>query len=49
MDIPLYQELERAGVKIGDGQAAMVNARMIKTDDEIQLLKCSAQWLMPRY
>ncbi|MEI3280582.1 MAG: hypothetical protein V8R46_07565 [Eubacterium ramulus] len=49
VDIPLYQELERAGVKIGDGQAVMVNARMIKTDDEIQLLKCSAAMVDAAY
>ena len=40
--IPLYQGLEKAGITIGDGQAPMVEARMIKTEDEIELLKSSA-------
>ena len=42
VDIPLYQGLEKAGITIGDGQAPMVEARMIKTADEIELLKSSA-------
>ena len=42
VDIPLYQALERAGITIGDGQAVMIEARMIKTADEIELLKSSA-------
>ena len=42
VDIPLYKALEKAGITIGDGQAPMVEARMIKTPDEIELLKCSA-------
>lgn len=42
VDIPLIHGLERAGISVGDGQAPMVEARMIKTADEIELLKCSA-------
>lgn len=42
IDIPLYKELEKHGVQIEDGQAPMVDARIIKSDDEIQLLKSAA-------
>ena len=49
VDIPLYQALEKAGISIGDGQAPMVEARMIKTEDEIELLKCSAAMVDAAY
>lgn len=42
VDIPLIKGLEKAGIEVGDGQAPMVDARMIKTAEEIELLKCSA-------
>jgi Xaa-Pro dipeptidase len=42
IDIPLVHGLEAAGIVVGDGQAPMVDARIIKTDDEIELLKSSA-------
>ncbi len=42
IDIPLYKELEKNGIEIVDGQLPMVDARIIKNDDEIQLLKSSA-------
>ena len=41
-DIPLLRAFEGLGVEIVDGQQAMLDARIIKTDDEIQLLKTSA-------
>ena len=41
-DIPLIRGLEAKGIEIVDGQEAMVDARIIKTEDEIQLLKQSA-------
>lgn len=41
-DIPLVRELERAGIDVVDGQQAMLDARMIKTQDEISLLEISA-------
>ena len=42
VDIPLLKALEKAGIAVTDGQAPMVDARMIKTPEEIELLKCSA-------
>jgi Xaa-Pro dipeptidase len=42
VDIPLLKALEKAGIEVADGQAPMVDARMIKTAEEIELLKCSA-------
>lgn len=41
-DIPLVQGFAKEGIEIVDGQEAMVDARIIKTEDEIQLLKQSA-------
>ena len=41
-DIPLIRGFEAEGIEIVDGQEAMVDARLIKTEDEIQLLKQSA-------
>ena len=41
-DIPLIRGFEAEGIEIVDGQEAMVDARIIKTEDEIQLLKQSA-------
>ena len=49
VDIPLYKALEKAGITIGDGQAPMVDARMIKTPEEIELLKCSAAMVDAAY
>jgi Xaa-Pro dipeptidase len=42
VDIPLIRSLEAKNIEIADGQQALLDARMIKTDDEIQLLKQSA-------
>ncbi|MGI6168827.1 MAG: M24 family metallopeptidase [Christensenellales bacterium] len=43
-DIPLIKELERQGIEVVDGQQAMLDARIIKTDDEIKLLEISAAY-----
>jgi Xaa-Pro dipeptidase len=42
VDIPLLRALEGHGVTVADGQEPMTEARLIKTADEIELLKCSA-------
>jgi len=41
-DIPLVRALEKLGLEITDGQQTILEARMIKTKDEIELLKTSA-------
>lgn len=41
-DIPLVRALEKLGLEIVDGQQTILEARMIKTKDEIELLKTSA-------
>ncbi len=42
LDVPLMRALETAGLKVVDGQQAMLDARLIKTKDEIELLKIAA-------
>ncbi|MFC1938781.1 M24 family metallopeptidase [Chloroflexota bacterium] len=42
LDVPLYQALEKEGIEVVDGQQAMLDARIIKTKDEIELLKLAA-------
>ncbi len=42
MELPMLRALEAAGIEIIDGQQAMLNAREIKTKDEIELLKVAA-------
>lgn len=49
VDVPLLRALEKEGVEIVDGQQAMLDARIIKTDDEIQLLKTSAAMVDAAY
>ncbi len=41
LDVPLLQALQKEGIKIADGQDAMLDARMIKTEDEIALIEVS--------
>ena len=41
-DIPLVKELDKLGIIVADGQQAMLDARIIKTPDEITLLELSA-------
>lgn len=49
VDIPLLRALEGYNIEVVDGQCAMVDARIIKTDDEIQLLKTSAAMVDAAY
>jgi len=49
VDIPLLRLLEANGIEVVDGQCAMVDARMIKCDEEIELLKCSAAMVDAAY
>jgi Xaa-Pro dipeptidase len=48
-DIPLVRELEKMGLEMVDGQQVMLEARMIKTKDEIELLKTSAAMVDAAY
>ncbi|MBT6441327.1 MAG: aminopeptidase P family protein, partial [Alphaproteobacteria bacterium] len=42
MELPMLRALEAEGVQVVDGQQAMLNAREIKTPEEIELLKVAA-------
>lgn len=42
LDVPLLNAFNKAGVKIADGQAPMLEARLIKTPEEIELLDTAA-------
>ncbi len=48
-DIPLVRALEREGLEVVDGQQVMLEARIIKTKDEIELLKVSAAMVDAAY
>lgn len=48
-DIPLVRALERLNLEVVDGQQTMLDARMIKTRDEIELLKISAAMVDAAY
>jgi Xaa-Pro aminopeptidase len=48
-DIPLVRSLEKAGLEVVDGQQVMLEARIIKTKDEIELLKTSAAMVDAAY
>ena len=48
-DIPLVRALEKKGLDVVDGQQVMLEARMIKTKDEIELLKVSAAMVDAAY
>lgn len=48
-DIPLLRALEKRGLEIVDGQEVMLEARIIKTKDEIELLKISAAMVDAAY
>ena len=49
VDIPLLRTLESHNIEVVDGQCAMVDARIIKSDDEIELLKTSAAMVDAAY
>ncbi len=48
-DIPLVRALEKKGLEIVDGQQVMLEARIIKTKDEIELLKVAAAMVDAAY
>jgi len=48
-DIPLIRALENKGLMIVDGQEVMLEARIIKTKDEIELLKTAAAMVDAAY
>lgn len=48
-DIPLIRALEKKGLEIVDGQEVMLEARIIKTKDEIELLKVAAAMVDAAY
>ena len=48
-DIPLVRALERLNLKIVDGQETLLEARIIKTKDEIELLTISAAMVDAAY
>ena len=49
VDVPLIRALEKAGIEVVDGQQAMLDARIIKTEEEIELLKTSAAMVDAAY
>lgn len=49
VDIPLIKALEKLGVEVADAQQAMLDARIIKTQDEIELLKTAAAMVDAAY
>jgi len=42
MELPMLRALEREGLEVVDGQQAILNAREVKTPEEIELLKVAA-------
>jgi Xaa-Pro dipeptidase len=48
-DIPLVRALEKLGLEVMDGQQVILEARMVKTKDEIELLKGSAAMVDAAY
>ena len=42
MEVPMLRALEKGGIEVVDGQQAMLDAREVKTADEIELLKQAA-------
>lgn len=42
MELPMIRALEAEGIEVVDGQQAMLDAREVKTADEIELLKVAA-------
>jgi len=42
MELPMLRALEKEGIEVVDGQQAMLDAREVKTPDEIELLKQAA-------
>ncbi len=48
-DVPFIRALEKEKIEVVDGQQAMLDARIIKTKDEIELLKLSAAMVDAAY
>lgn len=49
MELPMLRALEAAGIEVVDGQQALLDAREIKTADEIELLKLAASLVDAAY
>lgn len=49
MDVPLMKALQVAGIEVADGQQPMLDARLIKTKEEIELLETAAMMVDSAY
>lgn len=49
LDVPLMKAIQGAKIEIADGQSTMLEARLVKTEDEIELLKLSAMMVDAAY
>lgn len=49
MELPMLRALEAEGIEVVDGQQALLDAREIKTPDEIELLKLAASMVDATY
>src|SRR5580692_9628390 len=49
MELPMLRALEKEGILVVDGQQALLDAREVKTADEIELLKMSAAMVDATY
>ena len=49
IELPMLRALEAEGIEVVDGQQAMLDAREIKTEDEIQCLKVAAAMVDATY
>jgi Xaa-Pro dipeptidase len=49
MELPMMRALEKEGIELVDGQQAMLNAREVKTADEIEILKQAAAMVDAAY
>ena len=49
MELPMLRALEAEGIEVVDGQQAMLDAREVKTPDEIELLKLAASMVDGTY
>lgn len=49
IEMPIFQALQAEGIALGDAQEPLMTARMIKTEDEINLLNTSAMMVDAAY
>jgi Xaa-Pro aminopeptidase len=49
MELPMIRALEAEGIEVVDGQQAMLDAREVKTPDEIELLKLASSMVDATY